>query len=253
MDLAKRRIRLDLCFNGRAFEGWQSQPHGKTVQDTLEKALREMTQEELRVIGCSRTDSGVHALHYVAHFNTRSQIPTPGFTAGLNSLLPESIAVLETADVPGEFHARESVREKTYRYEILNRRVRDPLCFDRVWQIFDPLNFEAMARAAQDLQGEHDFSCFRAADDVKPNAVRTLSTCRLSQKSAPFGGTEIHVEVRARGFMKYMVRNIVGTLVEVGRGRRTSESMPALLASKDRTKAGATAPAAGLYLVKVDY
>lgn len=251
----RRRLRLTLSFDGEPYCGFQSQPNGPTVQAALEKALAQVTQQKAVVVGCSRTDAGVHARVYIAHTDTLSTLPVERLRAALNSLLPATIAVHDVADVKPRFHAQRSVKRKTYRYVILNAPVRDPLSRGRAWHLYENLNVGAMRAAGRALQGTHDFSCFQASDPLPRPARRKLLRCAVSarQLPPPMQGREITIDVEAPGFLKYMVRNIVGTLVEVGRGKRARNSMAKLLRSKDRKLAGPTAPAHGLTLHDLRY
>lgn len=242
-----RTIRLIIEYDGTRYAGWQIQPHKKTIQGCLQDVLRRVTQEKVDVIGASRTDSGVHALAQVAHVKTRSKIPCGKLLTALNGLLPEDISVKEVAEAKPAFHAQKRVKKKTYRYLIWNRRFRSALLKDRAWHVWAPLDLRAMRAAARRLAGRHDFSAFRGRLSGTKTSVRTIHDLRI-RKSDP-----IRIEIAGNGFLKYMVRNIVGTLVEVGKGRILPREMRKILRSKDRTKAGMTAPALGLYLVSIDY
>ena len=256
---APKRILFTIAFDGSSFHGWQSQPHGETVQDALEKAFRTITQERVRIEGASRTDAGVHALSFPCHVDTQSDLAPEKLLLGLNALLPPTIVVREANYVPADFHARKSVQEKTYRYFLLNERRRSPHLLGRVWQLPQPLSLSAMQEAAAHFVGTHDFSCFQGSDDNPRNPVRTMNAASVTRAQAshhlplPMTDNLFVFEFRSRGFLKYMVRNMVGTLVEVGMQKRASSSIPDILAGRDRTKAGGTAPAEGLYLMEVRY
>ena len=246
------RYKITLGFNGSPFHGWQSQDNAQAIQDWVQKALGEVLQEKVVLAGCSRTDAGVHALEYVAHFDSETTVPLESLRAGSNSHLPKEIAIFQIQEIHPDFHARKDAKAKIYQYRILNRPVRDPLAHQRIWHMDETLDVEAMKTAAHALEGTHDFSCFQGADPKPRNPVRTLLFCQVHESTSLQEQT-IEIELKSSGFLKYMVRNIVGTLVEIGRGKREALSMPALLESKDRKKAGATAPASGLYLKKVIY
>lgn len=250
-----QRIALFLQFDGSGFSGWQSQAHGNTVQDALESAIERMLGERVTVHGCSRTDAGVHAFQYVAHVDLTKESPLDRLVGGLNALTPKGLSILAARQVPPDFHARKSARCKTYRYTVLNRRSRDPFYLDRAWQIPEPLDLAAMREAARLLEGEHDFASFQASDAEPRPTIRTLDRLTVSTRPTETSGEGCWIEIEAtsKGFLKYMVRNLVGTLVEVGRGKRPAASIPEILASKDRRKAAETAPAAGLSLVRIKY
>ncbi|MGI5860485.1 MAG: tRNA pseudouridine(38-40) synthase TruA [Myxococcales bacterium] len=243
-----RKIKLTLEYDGTDYVGWQVQPNGRSIQGELEKALGTILKERVKVTGSGRTDAGVHALAQVASFGTEKTVPLKAFVAGASGLLPRDIAVVKAEEVDESFDARRSARGKVYRYRIVNRPCRAPLERRFAWEVFRPLDCEAMQRAGASLLGRHDFSAFRASDCEAATTVREVR--RLSVQRA---GDIVTVEIEATAFLKHMVRNIVGTLVEVGLGRRSVESVAQVLASGDRDQAGATAPAHGLCLVKVFY
>ncbi len=244
-----RNIRLLLEYDGAAYHGWQRQKNALTIQEVVETALAKLTGEAVKVLGSGRTDAGVHAWGQVANFRTASHIPLKAFYAGLNSLLPRDIAVLEAAEAPPDFHARKSARAKTYEYRILNRAVRSPLNRRYAWVVPEPLNLAAMTRAAAVLPGEHDFSAFRSSGSSPGHAVRQVLAAAWQQGEAG----RLGFTITATGFLRGMVRSLVGTMVEIGRSKRPPEDLAALLQSGDRAAAGATAPAQGLFLVEVIY
>jgi tRNA pseudouridine38-40 synthase len=243
-----RTIRLTLEYDGTGYVGWQVQQNGKSVQETLEQALSKLLGEGVKVTGAGRTDSGVHAAGQVASFATEREIPLRAFVAGTNGFLPSDIAVLDAAECPDTFDARRSARGKLYRYRICNRPVRSPLERRFAWEIFRPLDEAAMARAAVPLVGRHDFAAFRAADCEASTTVREVRRLQVRREE-----TTIFVEVEATAFLKHMVRNIVGTLVDVGHGKRAEDSVAKVLEGRNRTRAGPTAPPHGLCLVRVMY
>lgn len=243
-----RKIKLTLEYDGTDYVGWQVQPNGRSIQGELEKALGTILKEPVKVTGSGRTDAGVHALAQVASFGTERTVPLKAFVAGASGLLPRDIAVVKAEEVGESFDARRSARGKIYRYRIVNRPCRAPLERRFAWEIFRPLDCEAMRRAGAALLGRHDFSAFRASDCEAATTVREVR--RLAVQRAD---EIVTVEIEATAFLKHMVRNIVGTLVEVGLGRRAVESVAEVLACGDRGEAGVTAPAHGLCLVKVFY
>ncbi len=241
-------VKLTLEYDGTRYVGWQVQPNGPSIQSEVERALATLHHAPRRVTGAGRTDAGVHALGQVASFAEPAPLPLDAYLKGMNALLPADIAVRAASLEPDGFDARRSARGKRYRYRIVNARTRAPLSRLQSWQVFRPLDLAGMRRAAAPLLGRHDFAAFQAADCASTHAVRELR--RLDVLSQ---GDELAVVVEATAFVKHMVRNIVGTLVEVGLGRRDAASIPALLEGRDRTKAGRTAPPQGLCLEEVFY
>jgi tRNA pseudouridine38-40 synthase len=237
-----------LEYSGTRYHGWQVQPGALTIQGTLEACVARITDSPVRLHAAGRTDAGVHALGQVAHFDTTSAIPLPALQRGLNSLLPEDIVVLQVAEVPMAFHARYSARHKTYAYVVQNQPQRSAFRAPYAWHIPQPLNVAAMRAAARVLLGRHDFSAFRAASCTARSPVRCLD--RLAVKRC---ADRIFFVLRADGFLQHMVRNIVGTLVDIGRERMLPSAMAAILHSRQRQQAGPTAPAQGLFLVRVTY
>jgi len=241
-------LKLTLEYDGSGFVGWQVQPNGRSVQEEVEKAVARLCGEPVRITGAGRTDAGVHARGQVASVQTARHLPLRAWTAGLNSLLPDDVACVRAEAAPEGFDARRWARGKRYVYTILQTPVRSPLERGRAWEIRRPLDLEAMRRAAPALLGVHDFSALRAADCPARTTVREMRKLDLHQT-----GARIDITVEATAFLKHMVRNIVGTLVEVGHARRDPDSLRALLESRDRTQAGPTAPAHGLCLAEVFY
>jgi len=243
-----RNIRLTLEYDGTAYAGWQVQANAPTVQAAVEEALRRLLKAPRRVTAAGRTDAGVHALGQVVNFSTDARVPLKGFVHGLNGLLPRDVAVRAAAEVPPEFDSRRSAVGKLYRYHLhcsptpsaFGRRIR--------WHVPRPLDLAAMRAGAQCLVGVHDFSAFRSAGCDAPHAVREIFAINLLER-----GETLELAVRGSAFLRNMVRIVVGTLVEVGEGRRHPDSLAALLACGDRTQAGATAPPQGLFLVAVEY
>jgi tRNA pseudouridine38-40 synthase len=242
------RIALGLEYDGRAWRGWQTQPGGGAVQDALEAALARIAGERIGAVCAGRTDAGVHAAAQVVHFDTRAERPLTAWVRGVNSHLPPSAAVLWAQPVDEAFHARFSARARAYRYLLLNRAQRPGLWHGRAGWCHRPLDDEAMRRAAAHLIGEHDFSAFRAADCQAKTPVRTLTRADVRR-----AGDLLILDFEANAFLHHMVRNIVGSLVDVGQGRHPPEWIADLLAARDRTRAAPTHAAAGLYLVGVRY
>lgn len=245
---AARTIRLTVEYDGTDLAGWQRQDNAPTVQEHLEECLARMLGAHTPVIGASRTDAGVHAEGQVCHFHTDSAISVDGFRRGLSSALPETIAVVAAAEAPADFHARFSARGKRYRYQLLARPDRSPLLRHRVWHRPRPLDLDAMRAAAAPLIGEHDFSAFRAAGCTARHAVRRVTRIDVTR-----AGDLVCVEVAGNAFVRNMVRILAGTLVAAGEGRLTPAQVADILESRDRTRAGQTAPAQGLTLVEVLY
>ncbi len=242
-----RTIKLTIEYDGTQYLGWQIQPKGSTLQGILEDRLLSLTGEKVHLIGSGRTDAGVHAMGQVAHFKTKSQLDVQTIQRALNSLLPSDIVIQEVEEMDEDFHARKQAKSKIYEYRILNRNIRSVFHRDYVWHIPQRLNLKEMKKVARSLVGEHDFSSFQSVGSPKRTAVRKVA--RAEWKRGP--GGLLLFEIEANGFLKQMVRAIVGTLVEVGKGKMTLEEFQKILDSKDRKKAGPTAPAHGLFLKEV--
>jgi tRNA pseudouridine38-40 synthase len=243
-----RHIRLVVEYDGSELHGWQRQTGVATVQQHLEEALAQLLQHEIRVTGASRTDAGVHARGQVASFRTERPIPLHGIRRGLNSLLPPAIAIRSATEVSEEFHPRFSATGKHYRYTLLVAPDRSPRWRTRAWHHPEALNLHAMIAASRALVGEHDFSAFRAAGCSAKTTVRRVDSVTFTRL-----GDLLEVDVRGNAFLRNMVRILIGTLAEVGTGRREAAQVAEILASKDRTTAGKTAPAHGLELIAVHY
>jgi tRNA pseudouridine38-40 synthase len=242
-------VKLILSYDGTRFVGWQVQPNGRSVQSEVEKALGTLHKAPRRVTAAGRTDAGVHARAQVVSFPEERPLPLPAYVKGMNALLPEDVAVRSASIERDGFDARRSARGKRYRYVIENAPTREPLGRLHAWQLFGPLDVAAMREAARHLVGRHDFAAFQAADCASDHAVREVR--RLDVLGEADGRIEIVVEATA--FVKHMVRNIVGTLVEVGQGKREARSIPELVRGRDRREAGRTAPPQGLFLEEVFY
>lgn len=247
-----RWLKLTLAYDGRAYSGWQIQPDKPTVQGTFEATWQRLTQESLHVTAAGRTDAGVHALGQVVGIATATRLANDDLLRGLNALLPDDIAVREFADAPAGFHATYDAVGKRYRYHIHNGRT--PAVFDRhyAWHYPQPLDAAAMQAAGQGLVGRHDFSSFETAGSERPDSIRTIHELAVARGTG--GQAErISIDVAGDGFLYNMVRTIVGTLVEVGVGKRDIGWPAEVLAAQDRRRAGQTAPPHGLFLVSVDY
>jgi tRNA pseudouridine38-40 synthase len=256
-----RNIKLVLEYDGTDFKGSQLQANGRTVQGELETALARLTGlkagERCVASLAGRTDSGVHASGQVANFLTASRLPLETFRRGLNALLPFDLAVLSAEEMPDDFHARFSAKERTYHYSILNRPVRSPLARRFAYQVAQPLDLAAMQAAANSLVGERDFASFAGAGwgvkaQLDPEGDNP-STVRNLLKADWLEGDRLVLEVVANAFLPHMIRNIVGTLLLVGKGERSPEDFARIVAVCDRRQAGPTAPACGLSLVSVRY
>jgi len=274
-------FKITVAYDGAAFVGWQRQPSGPSIQGLLEDALGRLDKQPVTVTGAGRTDAGVHALGQVAAFELRrADIDAPTIVRALNAALPPAVRVLSACEAAPGFHPRFDARAKTYQYRIWNREVLLPFERGRVWHVpAPPLDVEAMARAAVRLEGRHDFGAFQGTGVAPHTTERVVhrSSLRIATAGPLHGSSRessepqssasrdvriarcdddhpvIAYEIRGDGFLRHMVRNIVGTLVEIGRGRRPVEWLDDVLASADRTQAGRTAPAEGLFLVRVAY
>ena len=251
-----RNLKITLAYDGYDYHGWQVQPGKPTVQATLADAITRITGESVLPQGSGRTDAGVHALAQVASVAIESPIPTAGLMTALNDKLPATIRVYGVEEVPAEFHARHSAKGKTYRYRIYRGAICSPFMAHAVWHYPWRLDEELMMRAANSVSGEYDFTSFAAVDPDRAtreggeevSKVRTIFASDWRRD-----GEELIYEVRGSGFLHHMVRNLVGTFVEMGKWKHPEDHMTRVLGQKSRRAAGATAPASGLYLVNVDY
>jgi tRNA pseudouridine38-40 synthase len=249
-----RNLKLILSYDGSDFSGWQVQPDSPTVQGTLASAIGRITGEKVLPQGSGRTDAGVHALAQVVTFVTESSVPTANLARALNDVLPAAIRVLEVTEAAPDFHARHSAQAKTYRYLIFRGATCPPFLARYVWHFPYPLDDEAMGRAAGLVVGEHDFTSFAAVDPERGREGEPASNIRKIFSSGwARVGEELIFAVRGSGFLHHMVRNLVGTFILVGKRALAVEDMTKILAAKNRSEAGATAPASGLYLVNVEY
>ncbi|HYR54915.1 MAG TPA: tRNA pseudouridine(38-40) synthase TruA [Myxococcaceae bacterium] len=243
------RLKLILEYDGTSYVGWQAQENGPSIHREVERAVGSLLGEQVAIVAAARTDSGVHAAGQVVCFSTQLELPLKAYWMGLNRLLPKDISVVAAAEVPESFDPRRLARGKRYRYLIFNRRTPSALRRRTHWQIFQPLDVASMQAAGALLLGRRDFSAFRAADCQASHAIRELRTVSISGEA----GGEIAVSIEGTAFLKHMVRNIVGTLVEVGRGHREIEWVKDIRDSLDRRRSGPTAPPQGLTLMEVRY
>ena len=254
-----RKIKLLLEYEGTAYQGWQVQKKGDTIQGILENRILKITGEQSKIIGASRTDAGVHALGQVAAFRTESMLDPETIKKALNALLPQDIRVLDASEVDDSFHPREDAIKKSYFYIIANQRISSAFLFRYTWIVPQPLVLNTMKEASQKLIGRYDFASFMGTGSDVKDTVREICALNIeSLRSIDFMtssliGNFMKISIEANGFLRHMVRNIVGTLVEIGRGRISAERMREILESHDRRLAGPTAPPHGLFLERVEY
>jgi tRNA pseudouridine38-40 synthase len=252
-----RNIKLTIQYNGTKYHGWQKQVDHISIQEVIQTAIEKMTGEQVCLIGSGRTDAGVHALAQVANFHIDSKIPLEGLLKGLNSLLPEDIAILAISEAFPDFHSIRNSICKIYCYHILVSDIKSPFWHKRAWLINRPLDLYSMKAALPPLIGTHDFSAFKASGSNAKTNIRTIYLCEIKPITwkifHPSGRPHYIFTIAANGFLRYMVRNIVGLLVQIGLGKRPHEDMANVIASMDRSSAGPTAPPQGLYLKQVYY
>jgi tRNA pseudouridine38-40 synthase len=241
-------VKLVLEYDGTCYAGWQRQPDHPTIQEAVEQAIHQVSQATVSVIGAGRTDSGVHALGQVASFRTDRNWSASDWMRALNAVLPKDISVRSSALMDDNFHAQHDARGKLYTYRILHRQARPTIDRAFLWHIYRPLNEAAMQQAASTLIGSRDFSSFEGSLTDNTNPI-----CHLQRLAVINHDDQIHIEAYADRFLKHMVRAMVGTLVEVGLGKRAPDSLIRVLQARDRSAAGQTAPPHGLYLMRVDY
>jgi tRNA pseudouridine38-40 synthase len=241
-------IKLVLEYEGTSYAGWQRQPDQLTIQEAIERAIRQVSQATVSIIGAGRTDSGVHARGQVASFRTELDWPASSWMRALNAVLPKDIAVLSSALMDDSFHAQHDAQGKLYTYRILHRPARPTIDRAFVWHIYKPLDDTAMQQAAATLIGAQDFSSFEGSLTDNTNPI-----CHLQRLEIIRQDDQVLIEAYADRFLKHMVRAIVGTVVEVGLGKRAPDSLTEVLRARDRSAAGQTAPPQGLYLIRVDY
>lgn len=242
------RFALGVEYDGTAYAGWQFQPHARSVQGELQRALATVADHPVELVGAGRTDAGVHALEMVAHFDTSALRPLHGWVLGANANAAPDVSVLWAHAVPDDFDARRHALARNYRYRILDRARRPALERFRACWVRQPLDVTAMHRAAQSLVAHTDFSAFRAAECQSPTPIRDLTRIVVERSN-----DAVEITVRANAFLHHMVRNIAGSLILVGRGERPVEWIAEVLAGRDRTRAGPTAPPQGLYFVAAEY
>ena len=244
-----KNFKLTIEYDGTNYHGWQRQPNSPSVQQTIEAAVETMTHRKITLIGSGRTDAGVHALGQTANFACETRLEPHELQKGLNSLLPDDIVIRQCLPVSPQFHARYDVKSKRYRYCILNRALPAAIGRQYAWWIRSELDIGAMQQAADLIVGEHDFKAFKASDSPRAHTRRHILQARWAHQESD----RLTFDICANGFLRYMVRNIVGTLVEVGRNKITPVQFREILNSMDRAQAGATAPAHGLFLIEVSY
>jgi len=244
----RKRIALGVEYDGSRYHGWQTQQDADSIQERLEWALAQVADHQVETVCAGRTDRGVHATQQVVHFDTTAHRSLRGWQLGTIQLLPDDITVIWAQEVSADFHARYSARSRHYRYVILNRLTRPGLQNGRVTWWYHELDAHKMHQAAQQLLGEHDFTSFRGKDCQAHSPVRLIESIAATRE-----GQYIYIDVRANAFLHHMVRNIVGTLIEVGQGKQPVGWVGEVLKARDRNAAGITAPAEGLYLVHVRY
>jgi tRNA pseudouridine38-40 synthase len=244
-----KNFKLITEYDGSRYHGWQRQKEDPTIQGEIEKALKKMTSKSVTVIGSGRTDAGVHAEGQAANFKCETRLEPEALMKGLNSLLSPDIVIKACEQVSASFHARYNAKSKIYHYKILNRPIPAAIGRQYSWFIRQTLNHDAMRSAISHIIGLHDFKAFEATGSPRQRTTRHVLSAELSQQQDGL----LVFQIEADGFLRCMVRNIVGTLVEVGRTKLTAEDFKRVLDSKDRSRAGATAPAHGLTLIKVNY
>ena len=242
-----RNIKITIQYNGKNYCGWQKQNNSPGIQGTIEKAIFDITREEVKITGSGRTDAGVHALGQVANFKINSQIPVDRIPNALNAKLPKDISIVKAEEVDEDFHSRYSAKKKTYRYQIYNSQYRSPIYADISYPVKYDLDIDKKKKEAKSLIGTYDFKGFMSSGSSVTDTVRTIYNIEVSKSE-----DLIIIEIEGNGFLYNMVRIIAGTLVDIGRGRIT-ENMSTIIKSKSRSMAGHTAPAHGLFLKKVDY
>lgn len=243
-----KRIRLRVAYDGTNYSGWQIQPNAPTIEKKLDEAIKQLTGEDIHVIGASRTDAGVHSMGNVAVFDTESTIPADKFTYALNRYLPDDIIIQESDEVDSEFHPRHCDTRKTYCYRILNTKFGIPQKRNYSWNVAGNIDIEKMKEAAEYLVGEHDFKSFCCVRTQAESTIRTIYSLEVERKDS-----EILITVTGNGFLYNMVRIIAGTLVQVGKGRFQPDYIKEMLDACDRTQAGQTAPPQGLTLMRIEY
>jgi tRNA pseudouridine38-40 synthase len=244
-----RNFMLKIEYDGSAYHGWQRQKGARTIQAEIERALSTMTRQPVTLFGAGRTDAGVHARGQVANFKCQTALTADIFQKGLNSLLPEDVVIRQCLEVAADFHARYGAKSKRYAYRIINQPIRIAIGRQYAWYVLKPLDLAAMQAVVPHLVGTQDFRSFEGVGSPRKHSRRHVIQAQLLQTEQ----NTLVFEIEADGFLRYMVRNIVGTLVAVGLGRLSPEDFPRILAARDRGQAAATAPAHGLFLMEVKY
>jgi tRNA pseudouridine38-40 synthase len=244
----QKNFKLTIEYDGTNYHGWQIQKNDPTIQEEIETALHTMTGKKIALTGSGRTDAGVHALGQVASFISETELEPDNFLHGLNSLTPDDIIIRNCCIVDNDFHARFSAKSKTYQYRILNRKTPSAVGRQYEWFIHQKLDIAAMERAIQYIRGDHDFKAFEGTGSPRAHTVRSVMEADIECR-----GERIVFQIKANGFLRYMVRNLTGTLVDVGLSRIHPDKVKAILDSQDRSLAGPTAPPHGLFLVHVEY
>lgn len=253
-----RTLKLQIAYDGSNYCGWQIQPNGRSIQGTIQDGIRRMTCEENDLVGAARTDAGVHALGQVAHFRTERDIPCAGFLSGINSMLPLDIRIVNISEQDDKFHSQHAARGKRYVYRLLISKVAEPLLVNRAWLISQEIDIDCMKSAIRSFVGKHDFESFRAAHCTQRDANREIWSAEIIENDAfaPFiagSGKVIDIAIEGDGFVRHMIRNIAGTVVDVGLGKIGGARIPDIILARDREAAGLCAPACGLYLEAVYY
>lgn len=243
-----RNIKLTIAYDGTCYNGWQRQDKVKTIQGEIENAMMKVFEKKHNLHGAGRTDAGVHARAQVANFKTSSTIPIDKIVKAINSLIPTDIAILKAEEKDSSFHSQYNAKQKFYRYQIFNSQNRDPFKESNFWRVGYNLNLTLMRKEIKCLIGQHDFKSFKASEKIEKRTVRVVNFLEINKKK-----NDILIDIKGEGFLYNMVRNIVGTLVDIGRGYLPEESMNNILSKKDRTQAGQTAPSKGLFLMDVSY
>lgn len=243
-----KRIKLTVAYDGTNYCGWQIQPNGLTIEEVLNRKISRLTKEEIRIIGASRTDSGVHAMGNIAVFDTESTIPPERFAYALNQKLPDDIVIINSEEVPSDWHPRYQNCTKTYEYHILNTKLPNPIKRYTTYHVSFPLDERKMQEAAEYLKGTHDFASFCNIRTNVEDTVRTIYSLDIARKE-----DEIIIRIQGNGFLYNMVRIIAGSLIRVGRGFYTPEKIKEIRNARKRTEAGVTAPPQGLILMQIQY
>ncbi len=244
-----KNFKLIIEYDGTDYHGWQRQKNGRTIQGEIENAINKMTQKKVSLTGSGRTDAGVHALAQTANFQCNTGLEPETLQRGLNSIVQNDIVIKKCCLVDDNFHARYSAKSKLYCYRILNQTLRSPVSRRYIWHISKTLDLKAMRLATSHIIGTHDFKSFEGAGSPRAGTTRTILNANIIEHD----GNRIYFEIEADGFLRYMVRNIVGTLTDVGYNKITPDDFKAILLSRDRNRAGVTAPPHGLFLVNVKY